>query len=109
MRSVKDTIAYGLRKTKYEVVREHQRKVIVGYCSGKDVSFYRRQQDWGLTFEVAPYVFDFLPHGEREEVLSVCLVVVPLVTLMKDQVASLLTRGISAASVGADCTSEQVK
>ena len=40
---------------------------------------------------------------------SVCLVVVPLVALMKDQVASLVARGISAASVGADCTREQVK
>ena len=41
--------------------------------------------------------------------LFFCLVVVPLVALMKDQVASLVARGISAASVGADCTREQVK
>ena len=27
-----------------------------------------------LTFEVAPFVFDFLRHGERKEVMSVCLV-----------------------------------
>ena len=62
-----------------------------------------------MTFEVAPYVFDYLEHSERLEVSSVCLVVVPLVALMKDQVASLVARGISAASVGADCTREQVK
>ena len=43
-----------------------------------------------MTFEVAPYVFDYLEHGERLEVCSVCLVVVPLVALMKDQVASLV-------------------
>ena len=55
--------------------------------------FFRRQQDHAgksLTFEVAPYVFDYLEHGERLEVCSVCLVVVPLVALMKDQVASLV-------------------
>ena len=89
---------------------EHQRKVIEGYCSGKDV-FLSAPTGSGksLTFEVAPYVFDYLEHGERLEVCSVCLVVVPLVALMKDQVASLVARGISAASVGADCTREQVK
>ena len=67
------------------------------------------QRQCTLTFEVAPYVFDYLEHGERLEVCSVCLVVVPLVALMKDQVTSLVARGISAASVGADCTREQVK
>ena len=62
-----------------------------------------------MPFEVAPYVFDYLEHSERLVVCSVCLVVVPLVALMKDQVASGVARGISAASVGADCTREQVK
>ena len=62
-----------------------------------------------LTFEVAPYVFDYLEHSERLEVCSVCLVVVPLVALMRDQAALLVARGISAASVGAYCTREQVK
>ena len=110
MRSVKDAIAYGLQKAQYKDVREHQRKVIEGYCSGKDV-FLSAPTGSGksLTFEVAPYVFDYLENGERLEVCSVCLVVVPLVALMKDQVASLVARGISAASVGADCTREQVK
>ena len=90
MRSVKDAIAYGLRKAQYKDVREHQRKVIEGYCSGKDV-FLSAPTGSGksLTFEVAPYVFDYLEHGERLEVCSVCLDVVPLVALMKDQVASL--------------------
>ena len=80
MRSVKDAIAYGLQKAQYKDVREHQRKVIEGYCSGKDV-FLSAPTGSGksLTFEVAPYVFDYLEHGERLEVCSVCLVVVPLV------------------------------
>ena len=110
MRSVKDAIAYGLQKAQYKDVREHQRKVIEGYCSGKDV-FLSAPTGSGksLTLEVAPYVFDYLEHSERLEVCSVCLVVVPLVALMKDQVASLVAWGISAASVGADCKREQVK
>ena len=110
MHSVKEPITYGLRKAQYKDVREHQRKVIEGYCSGKDV-FLSAPTGSGksLTFEVAPYVFDYLKHCKRLEVCSVCLVVVPLVALMKEQVASLVAQGISAASVGADCTREQVK
>ena len=55
MGSVKDAIAYGLRKAQYKDVREHQRKVIEGYCSGKDV-FLSAPTGSGksLTFEVAP-------------------------------------------------------
>ena len=37
MHSVKDAIAYGLQEAQYKDVREHQGKVIKGYCSGKDV------------------------------------------------------------------------
>ena len=107
MRSIKDAIAYGWRKANYKEVREHQRKAIEGYCSGRDV-FLSAPTGSGksLTFEVALFIFDFLEHGEQEVLSSVCLVVVPLVALMKDQVTSLLSRGISAASVGADCSSE---
>ena len=110
MRSIKDAIAYGLRKANYKEVREHQRKAIEGYCSGRGV-FLSAPTGSGksLTFEVAPFIFDFLEHGEQEVLSSVCLVVVPLVALMKDQVTSLLSRGISTASVGADCSSEQLK
>ena len=110
MRSVKDAVASGLGKVQHKDVHERQRKVIESYCSGKDV-FLSAPTGSGksLTFEVAPYVFDYLEHSERLEVCCVCLVVVPLVALMKDQVASLVARGISAASVGADCTREQVK
>ena len=72
-------------------VREHQTKVIEGYCSEKDVFLLvPTGSRKSLTFEVAPYVFDYLEHGKRMEVCSVCLVVVPLVALMKDQVASLV-------------------
>ena len=59
MRSVKDAVAYRLRKAQHKDVREHQRKVIEGHCSGKDV-FLSAPTGSGksLSFEVAPYVFD---------------------------------------------------
>ena len=112
MRPLNDAIAYGLQKAKYSDVREHQRKVIASYCCVKDV-FLSAPTGSGksLTFGVAPFVFDFLHYGERQERFCpfAWSIVVPLVAVMKDQVASLLARGISAASVGADCTSEGVK
>ena len=74
----------------------------------KGPCFYWCLQDRERTF--APFVFDFLHHCKRQEVLSACLVIVPLVALVKDQVASaLLAQGMSAVSVGADCSSEEVK
>ncbi|CAH3033389.1 unnamed protein product [Porites evermanni] len=69
--SVKDAITYGLQKTQYKDVREHQRKVIEGYCSGKDV-FLSAPTGSGksLTFEVAVYVFNYLERGERLETVA---------------------------------------
>ena len=37
MRSFNDAIVYGLQKSKFRDVREHERKVIESYCCGKDV------------------------------------------------------------------------
>ena len=97
MRLAKDAIAYGLRKAQY---KRCEKDVFLSVPTRSRKS---------LTFEVAPYVFDYLEHSERLEVCSVGLVVVPLVALMRDQAASSVARGISAASVGAYCTREQVK
>ena len=38
------------------------------------IGAYRMIGKKSLTFELAPFVFDFLRHGERTEVMSVCLV-----------------------------------
>ncbi len=57
----------------------------------------------------APFVLDYKKHGQRDKTETVCLVVVPLISLMMDQVKSLRQRGISAGYLGADSTPEQVK
>ena len=58
-----------------------------------------------FTFEIAPFAFDYMSSDSNaivEEARSVCLVVVPLIALMNDQVASLTSRGMSAACVGSE-------
>ena len=40
-----------------------------------------------LTFEVAPFIFDFLRHGERKEVMSVCLVPVKRTSIPNELMA----------------------
>ena len=49
-----------------------------------------------LTFHIAPFVLDFYKHGERDLVDTVCLVIFPLVSLMKDQVSILREKGVKA-------------
>lgn len=60
-----------------------------------------------LTFEISPYVFDYLDYGERDKIEAICLVIVPLKALMKSQVESLRARGIAAAFIGEDCSVEE--
>ena len=119
MEKVKDAITYGAKKCGYSQVREQQsqvreqqRQVAEAYLSGRDV-FMSAPTGSGksLTFEIAPYAFDFLssdPYTSVEEGRSVCLVVVPLIALMNDQVVSLTSWGLSVASVGSDCSPEHL-
>ena len=47
-----------------------------------------------LTFHITPFVLDFFKHGETDIVEAVCLVIFPLVSLIKDQVSSLCEKGV---------------
>ena len=59
-----------------------------------------------LTFELAPYTFDHL-FGEASN--AIVFVIVPLISLMKDQVSNLNSRGIRASYLGDDCSEEQLE
>ena len=115
MEGVEDVLSFGLRKLGYSELRESQRKVIEAYVSGKDV-FFRSPTGSGksLCFEIAPFVFEGIALGvENAEtqacISSVCLVVAPLVSLMKNQVDGLRRRGIKAAIVGPESTAAELK
>ena len=90
----------------YSELRDYQRKTIEAYLSGKDV-FVSAPTGAGksVTFELVPYTFDHL-FGEAN---AIVFVIVPLISLMKDQVSNLNSRGIRASYVRDDCSEEQLE
>ena len=59
-----------------------------------------------LQAELAPSTFDRL---FGEDCNAIVLVIVPFISLMKDQISNLNSRGIRASYVGDDCSEEQLK
>ena len=109
MYSIKDAISYGLRKLGFDQIKENQRQVVEAYLAGRDVLMVSPTGSGkSLTFHIAPFVYNYLKHGEEEQVYSVCLVIVPLLSLMRDQVAALQRKCIAAVSLGADTTDEEI-
>ena len=94
--SVQSAISYGLRSLGYSEAMDAQRRVIEAYMAGRDVLMVAPTGSGkSLIFQIAPFVFDHLRHGERENISSVCIVVAPLLSLMHDQVDGLRSKGIS--------------
>ena len=95
----------ALEATGYYELRDYQRKTIEAYLSGKDV-FVSAPTGAGksLTFELATYTFDRL---FGEDCNAIVLVIVPFISVMKDQVSNLNSRGIRESYVGDDCSEEQ--
>ena len=112
---MEEVLDFALRKLGYSELRAGQRKVVEAYISGKDV-FFRSPTGSGksLCFEIAPFVFEGIAVGvenaeKQASVSSVCLVVAPLVSLMKNQVAGLRKRGFTAAIIGPESTASELK
>ena len=105
MESIAKAMKHALEATGYSELGDYQRKTIEAYLSGRDV-FVSAPAGAGksLTFELAPYTFDRL---FGEDCNAIVLVIVPLISLMKDQVSNLNSRGIRASYVGDDCSEEQ--
>lgn len=61
-----------------------------------------------MTFQIAPFVFDYLKRGEKQDIQSICLVVVPLLSLMRDQVAALKQKDISALTLDAETNQQEI-
>ena len=89
-----DAILYGLEKLNFTELRPNQRNVIEGYASGKDVFFCSPTGSGkSLTFEIAPFVLSYLK--DKTALPSVCCIVVsPLVSLMRTQEKKMHSLGI---------------
>ena len=111
---VRGSINFGLQKLGIEAIKENQRKVVEGYLSGRDVLMIAPTGSGkSLTFQISPFAIDFWKHGDRsqqdEDVQTVCLVIAPLVSLMKDQVSILRAKQIKAVMIGPESTEEENK
>ena len=99
---MRKAINAGLTKLGFKEIRESQRKVVEAYISGRDVLMVAPTSSGkSLTFHIARFVLDFYKHGERDLVDTVCLVIFPLVSLMKDSLMSILPeKGVKAVVLG---------
>ena len=105
-KSISQAIENARQSAGYSKLKEYQWQTIEAYLSGRDV-FVSAPTGAGksVTFELAPHAFKYM--SENSQLLI--LVVVPLVSLMKDQVRNLISRGIHSSYVGDDCSEDQLK
>ena len=54
-------------------------------------------------------MLDVFRHGERGVVGTVCLLIFPLISLKKDQVASLNDKGVKAVALGPGSSDTEIK
>ena len=82
---------------RYTSLRQKQRNAVIGFLRGRDV-FVSLLTGSGKTlcYAILPKVFHIL-QGKSSK--SVAIVVSPLISLMKDQVHSLETKGVSSIHV----------
>ena len=101
MGSIAKAMKDAFEATDYSELRDYQRETIEAYLSRRDVFVYApTRAGKSLTFELAPYTFERL---FGQDCNTIVLVIVPLISLLKDQVSNLNSRGIRASSVGDDC------
>ena len=108
--SLRETVNFGLKKLGLNDIRENQRKVVEAYVCGRDVLMIAPTGSGkSLTFHIAPFALDFFKHSETDIVETVCLVIFPLVSLMKDQVSSLCEKGVKAVVLGSESSDTETK
>ena len=95
MVTLSDAIAKAATSLGYSKLKPEQEQAITYFACGNDV-FVALPTEYGksLCFALLPQVFDLLRGVENQ---SIAMIVSPLVALMREQVASFSSRGISAA------------
>jgi len=105
-----EAINAGIAKFGFKETQENQQKVVEAYIGGQDVLMVAQPDSGkGPMFHIAPLVLDFYKHGEQNLADTVCLVIFPLVWLMKDQVSILHEKGVKAIVLGAETSERENK
>lgn len=104
---VLSAIEAAARRLGYQL-RPKQQEAVVSFVSGRDV-FVSLPTGSGksLIYSVLPWTFDSLRKCSQAE--SIVLVVSPLIAIMKDQVASLTQKGITAMHIVEEMKEETVE
>ncbi|XP_028406817.1 uncharacterized protein LOC114529262 [Dendronephthya gigantea] len=109
--NVRRAIDFGLEKLGFLSIKNNQRKVVEAYLNKLDVLMVSPTGSGkSLTFQISPFALDYIKHGERtqqDDIQTVCLVIAPLVSLMKDQVAILREKQVKAVMIGPESTTEE--
>lgn len=97
-RAISEAISEAGAKLGYEL-RDNQRVVVQNFVQGSDV-FVSLPTGSGksLCFSILPWTFDII--RKHKQPTCIIIVVSPLIALMKDQVASLEKKGLSAVYCG---------
>lgn len=96
MDNVEDIVNKAASDLGYSSLRDKQKEAILGFVRGRDV-FVSLPTGSGksLCYSILPKVFDRL----RKTSTSIVIVVSPLISLMKDQVHSLESKGVKSMFV----------
>lgn len=98
-------IKHALQCLKLDItIHNYQQQVIESYGTGLDTFCVAGTgRGKSLTYILCPFIHDYLKYGESTSVInleSVIIVIQPLTSLMKDQVAKLKALGLKATYVG---------
>ena len=92
----------------YSNLRVRQKEAILHYVQGKDVFVLLPSASGkSLCYYILPVVFDIL--RKNSDPKCIVIVVSPLVALMKDQVTSLMSKGVKGVYVTSEMLTKYMK
>ena len=105
LQQLQDIISEAGRALKFLTLTDDQRTAVVNFALGRDV-FVCLPTGSGksVCFGVLPFVFDLL----NNKTGSICIVVSPLIALMKDQVRIFQDHGVAATFCGSQQSDKTV-
>lgn len=109
---VRNAVKCAFLQLGYAAPTDNQEKSVLEFVSGRDV-FVSLPTGEGksLCFASLPYVFDYIRRHatSSDHHPSICAVVSPFISLMKDQVAKFDGRGLKCAYIGEEQEDDGVK